>query len=222
MNKQLIAIGIFILGISIFAKLMFVLSKNIQVDEFHKAAVIFVLDATASNKNTLPQQIQYLKNLSAILDPEDEIKIIKVSDSAYLIYEGSPGDTKNITKAVSTFAKPERVEHGTAYGEGIKKAVEHCLTMKKEGYRPAIVVSGDLASDGDITKQINWKTLPKNIQKTKQYIPELAMMFVYAPPEKLDMAKTKLNPVLGEKKLIIANSENVGKASSKFLKAIGR
>ena len=48
------------------------------------------------------------------------------------------------------------------------------------------------------------------------------MMFVYAPPEKLDLAKTKLNPVLGEKKLIVANSENAEKANSRFLKAIGR
>lgn len=222
MNKQLIAIGIFILGIAIFGKLLFVMGKNIEVDEFHKAAIIYILDSSASNQQTLPQQIQYLKNLTAILDPEDEIKILKVSESAYLIYEGSPGDTKNITKAISTFTKAEGADRGTAYGEGIKKAVEHCLTMKKEGYAPAIVISGDLANNGDIKKQINWETLPKNIQKTTQYIPELAMMFVFAPPEKLDMAKTKLNPVLGEKRLIIANSENVDKASSKFLKAIGR
>ena len=222
MNKQLIAIGIFILGIAIFGKLLFVMGKNIEVDEFHKAAIIYILDSSASNQQTLPQQIQYLKNLTAILDPEDEIKILKVSESAYLIYEGSPGDTKNITKAISTFTKAEGADSGTAYGEGIKKAVEHCLTMKKEGYAPAIVISGDLANNGDIKKQINWETLPKNIQKTTQYIPELAMMFVFAPPEKLDMAKTKLNPVLGEKRLIIANSENVDKASSKFLKAIGR
>lgn len=222
MNKQLIAAGILILGIAIFAKLLFVMAKNIKVDEFHKAAIIYVLDSSASNKQTLPQQIQYLKNLTAILDPEDEIKIIKVSNSSYLIYEGSPGDAKSITKAVSAFTQNEGADYGTAYGEGIKKAVGHCLTMKKEGYRPAIVISGDLANNGDVSKQINWETLPKNIQKTKQYIPELAMMFVFAPPEKLDMAKTKLNPVLGEKKLIIANSENVNKASSKFLKAIGR
>ena len=221
MNKQLIAIGLFILGIAIAGKLLFVASKNIKVDEFHKAAIIFVLDSSVSNQKTLPQQVQYLKNLSAILDPEDEIKIIKVSKSSYLIYEGSPGDAKGISKAVSTFTQNEGTDEA-AYGEGIKKAVEHCLTMKKEGYVPAIVVSGDLVNDGDIKKQINWETLPKNIEKTKQYIPELAMMFVYASPERLDLAKTKLNPVLGEKKLIIANSENVNKANSKFLRAIGR
>ena len=221
MNKQLIALGLLILGIAIAGKLLFVASRNIKIDEFHKAAIIYVLDSSASNQKTLPQQVQYLKNLSAILDPEDEIKIINVSESSYLIYEGSPGDTKGISKAVSAFTQNKGTD-GASYGEGIKKAVEHCLTMKKEGYVPAIVVSGDLANDGDIKKQINWETLPKNIEKTKQYIPELAMMFVYAPPEKLDMAKTKLNPVLGEKKLIIANSENVNKANSKFLRAIGR
>ena len=48
------------------------------------------------------------------------------------------------------------------------------------------------------------------------------MMFVFAPPEKLDLVKTKLNPVLGEKKLIIANKANVDKANRRFLEAIGR
>ena len=222
MNKRLITIGFIFLVVMTLGKLLYIFGKNIKIDEFHKAAIIFVLDSSASNQKMLPQEIQYIKSLCAILDPEDAIKILKVSDSSYLIYEGSPGDTKGITKAVSAFTKNEGTDIGTAYGEAVKKAVGHCLTMKKEGYRPAIVVVGDLASNGDITKQINWVTLPKNIQKTKQYIPELAMMFVYAPPEKLDLAKTKLNPVLGERKLIIANSENTDKANTRFLKAIGR
>lgn len=222
MNKRLITMGIIILGIAIVSKLLFVMFKNFKPDEFHKAAVIFILDSSASNQQTLPQQIQYMKSLFAILDPEDDIKILKVSDSSYLIYEGSPGDTKSITSAITAYTKNEGQDRGTAYGEAIKKAVDHCLTMKKEGYVPAIVVIGDLESNGPVSKQINWETLPKNIEKTKQYIPELSMMFVYAPPEKLDLAKTKLNPVLGEKKLIVANSANADKVNTKFLKAIGR
>lgn len=222
MNKRLIVVGLILLMVAIFGKLLFVLTKNLKVDEFHKTAVIFVLDSSASNIQMLPQEIQYIKSLCAILDPEDAIKILKVSDSSYLIYEGSPGDTSSITKAIAAYTQNEGVEKGTAYGIAIKKAVEHCLTMKKEGYRTAIVVLGDLENNGPADKQINWETLPNNIEKTKQYIPELAMMFVFAPPEKLDMVKTKLNPVLGEKKLITANSEYVDKASSRFLKAIGR
>ena len=53
-------------------------------------------------------------------------------------------------------------------------------------------------------------------------MPDLAMMFVYAPPEKLDLVKTKLAPVLGEKRLVVANEANVDKASRRFLEAIGR
>ena len=222
MNKRLITVGLIILGMAIVGKLLFVMFKNIKPDEFHKAAIIFILDSSASNQQKLPQEIQYMKSLFAILDPEDDIKILKVADSSYLIYEGSPGDTKSISNAINTYAKAESRDNGTAYGEAVKKAVDHCLTMKKEGYIPSIVVIGDLENNGPVTKQINWETLPKNIEKTKQYIPELSMMFVYAPPEKLDLAKTKLNPVLGEKKLIIANSENADKANYKFLKAIGR
>ena len=40
--------------------------------------------------------------------------------------------------------------------------------------------------------------------------------------DKLDLVKTKLNPVLGEQKLIVANEANVDKAKRRFLKAIGR
>ena len=222
MNKRLVVLGILILGIAIIGKLIFVLAKNIKVDEFHKSAVIFVVDSSASNQNKLPEQIKYLKSLCSILDPEDEVKILKVSQKAYLIYEGSPSDSMGITKAVTEFTKYDKNDYGTAYGECLKKAFSHALTMKKEGYVPAIVVMGDLANEGDVSKQINWEVLPKNVESVLQYAPDLAMMFVYAHPERLDMVKELLNPVLGEKKLIVANEQNAQKAQRRFLEAIGR
>ncbi len=196
--------------------------KNIKVDEFHKSAVIFVVDSFASNQSKLSEQIKYLKSLCSILDPEDEVKILKVSQKAYLIYEGTPSDSMGITKAVTEFTKYDKNDYGTAYGEGLKKAFSHALTMKKEGYVPAIVVIGDLANEGDVSKQINWEVLPKNVESVLQYAPDLAMMFVYAHPERLDMVKELLNPVLGEKKLIVANEQNAQKAQRRFLEAIGR
>lgn len=90
------------------------------------------------------------------------------------------------------------------------------LNNEKEGYVPAIVVVGDLENEGDVSKQVNWDTLPQNVQNVQKYAPDLAMMFVYAHPEKLDLVKTKLNPVLGETKLIIANEQNVDKANRRF------
>lgn len=222
MNKRLIIVGILLLAITIVGKLVFSLLKNIKVDDFHKASIVFVVDSSASNQKMLPEEIKYIRSLCAILDPEDAIKILKVSQNSYLIYEGSPSDTKGITKAVNAFTQLDTNDYGTAYGEAIKKAFEHSLTMKKEGYVPAVVVVGDLENEGDIAKQINWETLPDNVKGVKQYIPELSMMFVFAHPEKLDLVKTKLNPVLGESKLIIANSENVDKANRRFLEAIGR
>ncbi len=222
MNKRLILVGILILGLAIVCKLLFIAAKNIKVDDFHKAAIIFVIDSSASNQKMLPDEIKYTKSLCSILDPEDEIKILKVSESSYLIYEGSPSDSKGITKAVEAFTKFDAKDYGTAYGEGLKKAFEHCLTMKKEGYIPSVVVIGDLENEGALEKQINWETLPENVKKLQEYIPEISMMFVYAHPEKLDLVKTKLNPVLGEKKLVIANEANVDKANRRFLAAIGR
>ena len=79
-----------------------------------------------------------------------------------------------------------------------------------------------MENEGAAEKQINWETLPENVKKVQEYIPEISMMFVYAHPEKLDLVKTKLNPVLGEKKLIIANEANVDKSKRRFLEAIGR
>ncbi len=222
MNKRLIMVGLLILAIAIIGKLLFVAASKIKVDDFHKASIVFVIDSSASNQSKLQEQIKYAKSLCSILDPEDEIKILKVSQDSYLIFEGSPSDTKGITKSVEAFTKYNEKDYGTAYGLGLKKAFEHCLTMKKEGYVPAIVVIGDLANEGAAEKQINWDTLPENVSKVKEYIPEISMMFVYAPPEKLDLVKTKLNPVLGEKKLIIANEANIDKANRRFLEAIGR
>ena len=222
MNKRLITVGFLILAIAIIGKLLFVAAKNIKVDDFHKAAIVFVIDSSASNQKMLPEEIKFTKSLCSILDPEDEIKILKVSEEAYLIYEGSPSDSKGITKAVEAFTQYNSKDYGTAYGTAIKKAFEHCLTMKKEGYVPAVVVIGDLENEGAAEKQINWDTLPENVKKVQEYVPEISMMFVYAHPEKLDLVKTKLNPVLGEKKLILANEANVDKSKRRFLEAIGR
>ncbi|MBQ8476475.1 VWA domain-containing protein [bacterium] len=222
MNKRLIILGLLIVFMAIIAKLLFVAVKNIKVDEFHKSAVIFIIDSSASNQNMLNQEIKYLKSLCSILDPEDEIKILKVSEESYLIYEVTPADQSGITKAVSKFTQYEKDAYGTAYGTALKKAFSHCLTMKKEGYNPSVVVIGDLENEGAVEGQINWDTLPDNVKNVQQYIPELAMMFVYAHPQKLDMVKTKLTPVLGEKKLIIANEENTDKSQRRFLSAIGR
>ena len=222
MNKRLIILGILILFLAIVGKLIFVACKNIIVDDFHKAAIIFVVDSSASNQKNLPEQVRYMKSLCSILDPEDEIKILKVSESSYLIYEGSPSNSKGITNAVEEFTKLDSKDYGTAYGEAIKKAFDHSLTMKKEGYVPAVVVIGDLENEGAIEKQINWDTLPENVKKVQEYIPEISMMFVYAHPEKLDMVKTKLNPILGEKKLLVANETGLDKINRRFLEAIGR
>ncbi len=221
MNKRVIITGILILAIAIVGKLLFVIGKNIKIDDFHKAAVIFLIDSSISNQDMLPEEIKYIKSLCAILDPEDAIKILKVSSSSYLIFEGSPGDSSGISKSFKEYTKNDN-KNSAAYGEALKKAFNHTLTMKKEGYVPAVVVIGNLANEGEISKQINWQTLPENIQKVKNYIPELAMMFVFAPPEKLDMVKTKLNPIFGEKKLIVANKANISKANRRFLEAIGR
>ena len=131
-------------------------------------------------------------------------------------------NNSTINKTLKEFTQYDSTEYGTAYGEAVKKAFEHALNMKKEGYIPSIVVIGDLENEGDVSKQIEWDTLADNVRKIKKYIPELSMMFVYAHPQKLDLVKTKLTPVLGENGLIVANEQTVSQSQRKLLQAIGR
>lgn len=220
MNKRLITVGLAILAAAIFLKSVFVLFSKIEIDEFHKAAITFVVDSSKYNQNGLAKQIQYIRTLCATLDPEDTVKIIKTDNSSYLIFEGSAGDGSGISSSLKKYTATKGDK--TSYGEALKKAVDYSLTMKKNGYNTAIVVLGSLENDGDEAKRLNWDTFPQNIKKTQKYLPELAMMFLFADPEKLDYVKTKLNPVLGEDKLIIANEVNIDKTSTRFIKAIGR
>lgn len=220
MDKRLITVGLVILCAAMFIKMAFVLLSNVKVDEFHKTAITFIIDSSSSNQAKLPQQIKYIKSLCAILDPEDAIKIIKTDKSSYLIYEGTPGDGVAISNALKKYT--QNGAGVNSYGEALKKAVDYSLTMKKNGYNTSIVVIGNLDENGESTKRINWDTLPKNIQNTQKYLPELSMMFAFAPPEKLDYVKTKLNPILGENKLIIVNEVNLDKSNNRFIRAIGR
>ncbi len=220
MNKRLITVGLAILAAAVVIKTIFVLFSNIKVDEFHKSAITFVVDSSKYNKSGLPKQIQYIRSLCAALDPEDSIKIIKTDNTSYLIFEGSAGDASGISSSLKKYTANSGDK--TSYGEAFKKAVDYSLVMKKNGYNTAIVVLGSLENDGEPSKRLNWDTFPQNIKRTQKYLPELAMMFLFAEPEKLDYVKTKLNPVLGEDKLIIANEVNTDKTATRFIKAIGR
>lgn len=222
MNKRLITLGIVILLSCIVIKLIWAGLKNVKVDDFHPAAVMFVVDSSASNQAKLQDQKRFLRQICAQLDPEDQIKIIKVSQDSYIIYEGSPQNTSGITKSMEAFTQFEPEALGTAYGEGLKKALSYALSMKKQNYVPAVVVIGDLENEGATEKQINWEVLPENIKNVKKYAPDISMMFLYAHPQKLDMVKEKLGPILGEDKLILAPEQNVDKALRKFITAIGR
>ncbi|MBP3925110.1 VWA domain-containing protein [bacterium] len=222
LNKRVITVGLIIFALAFVGKLLWTGLKNIKIDEFHPAAVMFVIDSSASNQKSLPEQKKLLRQICNLLDPEDKIKIFRVSEDAYLIYEGTPMNGSGITKAMDAFTKYDKNDYGTAYGIGMKKAFSYALSMKKEGYNPAVVVIGDLENEGDVSKQINWQTLPSNVSNVKKYAPEISMMFLGAHPAKLDMVKEKLNPVLGETKLIVAPEQNTDKAIRNFLHALGR
>ena len=207
----LVAIALGILGLS-----------NVKVDDFHKAGVIFLVDSSASNLKQLPEQTRILRQLCSMLDPEDQIKIMRVSEDSYLIYEGSPQSGAEVRKSMEKFTKFNSKEYGTAYGLALEKAFRHSTTMAKNGFIPAVVVVGDLENEGASNKQINWETLPNQVKAVKDATGNFAMMFLYAAPEKLDLVKEKLTPVLGEDKLVIGTETTANKSLRKFLYAIGR
>lgn len=210
------AVFLIVIGLGIFG-----LSK-LKVDDFHKAAVIFVVDSSASNQNNLPAQKMLIRQLCSMLDPEDHIKILRVSEDSYLIYEGSPQSSSEVRKAMEKFTQLDAKEYGTAYGLAVKKAFNHAMTMDKEGYIPAVVVIGDLENEGEISKQIDWETLPNDVSNIKNQADDFTMMFLYAAPAKLDVVKEKLGPVLGENYLILGNEATTNKSLRRFLNAIGR
>ncbi len=216
--KIIIFAAIFFLFISLG---IFGLSR-LKVDDFHKAGVIFVVDASASNQKKLPAQKMIIRQLCSMLDPEDHIKILRVSEEAYLIYEGSPQSSSEVRKSMEKFTQFDSKEYGTAYGLSLKKAFNHAINLKKEGYVPAIVVIGDLENEGSVDKQINWDTLPNEVAQVKNQTGNFTMMFLFAAPEKLDLVKEKLTPVLGETNLVIGTEVASNKALRKFLTAIGR
>ena len=222
MNKRLIILGVVILAAAIVLKLVWTGLKQVKVDNFKPSAVIFVVDSSASNQKELPEQKMLLKQICNLLDPEDQVKIIRVSQEAYLIYEGAPFNGTNINKVMNAFTKYDSNDYGTAYGEGLKKAFNYAVQMKKNGYIPAVVVIGDLENEGDVSKQINWNTLPTEVKKVQNTAPDFAMMFLYAHPSKLDTVKESLYPVLGERKLIVSPKQNCDKAIRSFLHALDR
>ena len=206
----------------IYFLILKLLNQYVKVDDFTPAAVIFVIDSSASNQEKLDEQKSFVTQTCKRLDPEDQVKIIRVSEDAYLIYEGSALNSRNIKKSMDAFTRYDETEWGTAYGDGIDKAISYAKSMNKEGYTPSIVVVGDLENEGKKAKQINWQDLPQRIQTIKTNIPKFVMMFVYAHPQKLDMVKTRLNPILGENNLIISTEQNIDKSLNRFLNAIER
>lgn len=221
-NKRLIIFYLIIFTSIILISLLITITKKIKVDIFKPAAVIFLIDSSASNQDKLPEQKKYLKQLCKILDPEDQIKIIKVSQDSYLIYEGSPANIREISKSMDAYTKYDPQDIGTAYGIGLEKAFNYALAMKKIGYVPSVVVIGDLENEGQTGGELNWSLLPNYVAEVKHYAPDFSMMFLFAHPQKLDIVKSELDNVLGERKLIVAPEQSVNRIRNKFLYAIGR
>lgn len=219
MIRRCYILTILVIIISLLMCGIFSLFKNIKVDDFKPAFFAILVDASDKNIK-LELQNKFIRQFCSILDPDDRIKILQVSGNSYLIYEGSPQSLNEISKSLNKYTKEQKNRSGSTYNVAIKKAVQHCLTMKKNGYVPSVIVVGNLEYNGK--DAVDWDTLPANIQKTLKYMPDFSMAFLWAEPKYLDKVKVKLTPVLGENQLVISTEYTVDKVSRKILKSIGR
>ena len=222
MFRRVLILGL-LLPLSVFLiKLACVGISKIKPGEFKPVVAIFLLDISASSRSLLFQEQQCILKMTKRLDSEDHARIYVVTDDAYEIYDGGPHKTMAMREAMNKRSEFDSSAYGTAYGIALKKAVGDALRYKSRGYIPAIVILGDLENEGVVNKQINWNTLPKNIQNTLKYVPDLSLTFLYAHPQKLDEVRPTLLPVRRDQNLIIASEENVDQAMRKFAKAVGR
>lgn len=226
MFRKAIVFGILIPIIVFIGKVTVIGIKSFQPSEFKPVISIFLLDISASSRNLLEEEQNYILRMAKRLDSEDHTRIYVVSEDAYEVYDGNPHKTSEMREALKKRSAYDSKAYGTAYGLALKKAIGDALIYKEKGYTPAIVVLGDLANEGDVKKQINWVTLPKNIQNTMRYIPDLSLTFLFADPQKLDEVRQVLIPVFKEANktdnLIFASEENVEQALRKFSRAVNR
>ena len=222
MFKRTLTLGLVLLLAVYVTKFLIVGFRNLDLQEFKPVAAIFLLDISASNRSLQDQQEQLILRISKRLDSEDTALIYIVSEDAYNIYNGNPHKLPQIKEALKKRGAFDSKAYGTAYGLALKKAVGDALRYEEQGYKPSIIILGDLENEGDIKKQINWSVLPKNIKNTMKHIPDLTLAFLYAHPQKLDNVRQTLLPVMEEKHLIMASEENVDLAVRKYMEAVGR
>ncbi len=222
MFRRALTLGIILIIVVYLIKLVVVGISKTDLAEFKPVGVIFLLDISASSRGSIIQEQNTILKISKRLDSDDKAIIYVVSEDAYNVYNGNPHRLVDMKKSMNAYGEFDSKAWGTAYGVALKKAVNDALRFKEDGYMPAIVVLGDLENEGDITKQINWNTLPKNIQNTLKYVPDLSLTLLYAHPQKLDDIRQRLLSVLDEKKFIMASEENVDQAVRRFMEIIGR
>jgi len=222
MFRRTCVLGLILVAALYIIKCVVFFAMKVELAEFQPAGVIFLLDTSASNKTLQSRQEDTILKICKRLDSEDKSWIYIVTEDAYRIYNENPHRLNDIRKAFAERGQLDAKAYGTAYGLTLKKAVNDALQFKQEGYKPSIVVLGDLENEGDITKQINWDKLPANMEKTLKHIPELSLAFLYAHPKKLDDARDKLRNVIPENQLFFSSEENVDLTVNRFIKAIGR
>ncbi len=222
MFRRTCTLGI-ILVIAVFLiKNLVVFLSGIHLAEFNPSGIVFILDISNPDKEILEKEEKTILKICKSLDFEDKSKIYVVNDNAVMIYNEAPNKKAAIKKAFEEHSRFDANSQGAAYGMALKKAVEDSLTMKKQGFRPSIVILGSLENKGALERQINWDKLPQNMGNAVKYMPDLSLVLLYAPPKKLESSREKLKNVLPDEQLFTASEENVDITVERFIQSIGR
>ncbi len=222
MFRRTCILGVILVLAVFIIKNIVVFLSGIKLAEFNPAGVVFILDISNPDRSLLEREEKTILKICKSLDIEDKSKIYVLNDNAVLIYNEAPNKKSAIKKAFEEHSRYDQNSQGAAYGLALKKAVDDSLNMKKQGYKPNIVILGGLENKGALEKQINWEKLPQNMGNTMKYIPDLSIVLLYATPKKLENSREKLKNVMPEEQLFFASEENVDITVDRFIQSIGR
>ena len=149
MFRRTCTLGLLLLVTVYALKLIIVGFQNLDLSEFKPVAAVFLLDVSASNRNLLAEQEQTILRISKRLDSEDQALVYVVTEDTYSVYNGNPHKLVAMKEAIRKRGAFDEKSFGTAYGLALKKAIGDALRYKQDGYKPAIIILGDLENDLD-------------------------------------------------------------------------
>ncbi len=186
------------------------------------ATVVVFLDSSASFASKRPSAAKVVRDVSVRLRRhlDDRIIIYRLSQRVFNIYSGPPLK-QSLNPLLEAYTGVGGGEKGTAYGLGLKRAVQEAVAVGRGPGRLAMVFLGD-GEDEAVrpSDNISWDSLPA---LTGQ-IPANAMLaFLFINPQRGDLFRHALSGILGDRLVLLPPELATGPGAVKSICAfIGR